>query len=403
MTTGPDHPREPVDEQKTKGEWTLTISLTFRSKDSRGSASRFIPDSPGISRIKIFDRAQREQLDPQLVTGQTIGIDATTLEANAALRSIVRRDTGESYDAFLTRLAEASGIATPTRGELARFDKKRKKKGSNDDWMHPQDPDAKITKMKDGRTHLAHKAEHAIDLDTGAVVSVTVQDADEGDTSTMVETRITAAEQVEAVLPVHAGLGEIVADKGYHSNHTLTELGRLVRADRRIHVDWPRHYHLEPWLVETLVDPRCYHGGCYRTNWVALGATSGRGRMDRHRRRAGVAPKTVLVCRWDKAGRMRDKPLWLLWFLRGAAACPPAAAAHRQVPLATPQACRLARRYAPDRRQRARRTEARLAREPVSVVRVWAAPCGAVVLSSGPYAPESRHPAYSGRSRDQNF
>ena len=107
--------------------------------------------------------------------------------------------------------------------------------------------------------------------------------------------------------------------------------------------------------------------------------------------------------RWDKAGRMRDKPLWLLWFLRGAAACPPAAAAHRQVPLATPQACRLARRYAPDRRQRDRRTEARLAREPVSVVRVWAAPCGAVVLSSGPYAPESRHPAYPGRSRDQNF
>ena len=101
----------------------------------------------------------------------------------------------------------------------------------------------------------------------------------------------------------------------------------------------------------------------------------------------------------DKARRMRDNLLWLLWFLRGAAACPPAAAAHRQVPLATPQACRLARRYAPARRQRDRRTEARLAREPVAVVRVWAAPCGAVVLSSGPYAPESRHPAYPGRSR----
>ena len=101
----------------------------------------------------------------------------------------------------------------------------------------------------------------------------------------------------------------------------------------------------------------------------------------------------VLGCgtRWDKAGRMRDKPLWLLWFLRGAAACPPAAAAHRQVPLATPQACRLARRYAPDRRQRDRRTEARLAREPVSVVRVWAAPFGAVVLSSGPARMRPQH------------
>ena len=88
----------------------------------------------------------------------------------AALRSIVRRDTGESYEAFLTRLAEASGIATPTRADLARVDRKRKKKGSNDDWTHPDDPDARITKMKDGRTHLAHKAEHAVDLETGAVV-----------------------------------------------------------------------------------------------------------------------------------------------------------------------------------------------------------------------------------------
>ena len=97
-----------------------------------------------------------------LVKGKTIGVDATTLEANAALRSIVRRDTGESYEEFLTTLAKASGIETPTRADLARLDRKRKKKGSNDDWTHPHDPDARITKMKDGRTHLAHKAEHAI-------------------------------------------------------------------------------------------------------------------------------------------------------------------------------------------------------------------------------------------------
>jgi hypothetical protein len=118
--------------------------------------------------------------DAKLVKGRTIGIDATRLEANAALRSIVRRDTGESYEEFRTRLAQASGIETPTREDLARLDRKRPKKGSNDDWTHPQDPDAKITKMKNGRTHLAHKAEHAVDLATGAVVPVTVQDADEG-------------------------------------------------------------------------------------------------------------------------------------------------------------------------------------------------------------------------------
>ena len=113
-----------------------------------------------------------------LLKGKTLGIDATTLEANAALRSIVRRDTGESYQEFLTELAKESGIETPTREELARLDRKRKKKGSNKEWMNPHDPDARITKMKDGRTHLAHKAEHAVDLETGAVVAVTLQGAD---------------------------------------------------------------------------------------------------------------------------------------------------------------------------------------------------------------------------------
>ena len=140
-----------------------------------------------------------------LVKGTSIGIDATTLEANAALRSIVRRDTGEAYQAFLTTLAQASGIETPTRAALARFDRTRTKKGSNEDWTHPHDPDATITKMKDGRTHLAHKAEHAVDMDTGAIVGVTVQGADQGDTTTITETLTTTAEQLEAVAAVTEG------------------------------------------------------------------------------------------------------------------------------------------------------------------------------------------------------
>ena len=109
-----------------------------------------------------------------LVDGKTISVDATTLEANAALRSIVRRDTGDSYEEYLNTLAKASGIETPTRKDRAKIDKKRPKKGSNQDWEHPKDPDARITKMKDGRTHLAHKLEHAVDMSTGAVVAVTV-------------------------------------------------------------------------------------------------------------------------------------------------------------------------------------------------------------------------------------
>jgi transposase len=162
--------------------------------------------------------------DADLVKGKTVGIDATTLEANAALRSIVRRDTGEGYQEFLTKLAQASGIETPTRADLARIDRKRKKKGSNDDWTHPHDPDAKITKMKDGRTHLAHKAEHAVDLETGAIVGVTVQNANNGDTTTSRETLIEAAEQVEAVRPDGEGIEEVVGDKGYHSNQSLVDL-----------------------------------------------------------------------------------------------------------------------------------------------------------------------------------
>ena len=166
-----------------------------------------------------------------LIKGKTIGLDATTLEANAAMRSIVRRDTGESYEEFLTQLAKASGIGTPTRADLARLDRKRKKKASNDDWTHPHDPDAKITKMKDGRTHLAHKAEHAIDLDTGAIVGITVQDADEGDTSTMQDTLPEAAKQLDAAGAVTenavAVIEEVVADKGYHSRTSVLDLERL--------------------------------------------------------------------------------------------------------------------------------------------------------------------------------
>jgi transposase len=166
-----------------------------------------------------------------LVKGKTIAIDATTLEANAALRSIVRRDTGESYQDFLTQLAQASGIETPTRADLAKLDRKRKNKGSNEDWTHPHDPDARIAKMKDGRTHLAHKAEHAVDLETGAIVAVTLQQADQGDTTTIQTTLPEAIEQLEAVAVVTDDVvrtgEELVTDKGYHSKQTVLDMQSL--------------------------------------------------------------------------------------------------------------------------------------------------------------------------------
>jgi transposase len=170
-----------------------------------------------------------------LLKGKTLGVDATTLEANAALRSIVRRDTGEGYTEFLTQLARASGIETPTREVLAKLDRKGKGKGSNKEWVNPHDADAKITKMKDGRTHLAHKSEHAADLDTGAVVAVTVQPADTGDTETAYETLNRAAENLREVKDdpkvgdqvVEEFAQEAVGDKGYHSNDVVRDLAEM--------------------------------------------------------------------------------------------------------------------------------------------------------------------------------
>src|SRR5881409_2970268 len=216
--------------------WRAADSLAVRSFVGLGLDAA-APDHSTISRTRrlidvethraVFTWVQECLATAGLLKGRTVAIDATTLEANAAMRSIVRRDTGESYQAFLTRLAETSGIKTPTREALARLDRKRKKKTSNKDWTNPHDPDAKVTKMKDGRTHLAHKAEHAVDLETGAIVAVTLQGADQGDTTTIVETATAAAEQVEdaqADVTEPQPLEEIIADKGYHSNQTMVDL-----------------------------------------------------------------------------------------------------------------------------------------------------------------------------------
>jgi len=198
------------------------------------------PDHSTISRTRRLIDVQTHRAvfgwvlgllaDRGLIQGKRVGIDATTLEANAAMRSIVRRDTGDSYNEFLTGLARASGMETPTREDLARLDRKRKKRTSNKEWKSPVDQDARIAKMKDGRTHLAHKAEHAVDLDTGAVVAVTLQQADKGDTTTLdmtlCEAGVAVAELVEREAELHPeadpkvnvdGIEELVADKGYHS------------------------------------------------------------------------------------------------------------------------------------------------------------------------------------------
>jgi len=225
--------------------------IAWRAADSLGlrkflgiSIDEQTPDHSTISRTrrlidvethrKIFFWILEVLRDQGLVKGKTVGIDATTLEANAAMRSIVRRDTGESYEDFLKGLAKESGIETPTREDLARLDRLRKNKASNADWVNPHDGDARITKMKNGRTHLAHKAEHAVDFSSGAVLAVTLQGADQGDTTTVLETLAQAGENQAELIATEEpsskpkahlqGIEEVVGDKGYHSGETLTTL-----------------------------------------------------------------------------------------------------------------------------------------------------------------------------------
>jgi transposase len=211
--------------------WRTADSLSLR-KFLGYALDEATPDHSTISRTRrvywlethkaVFRWVLRILDEAGLVSGRTVSIDATTLEANAALKSIVRRDNGQSYNDYLKELAKAAGMENPTREQLARLDRKRKKKGSNQEWMSPSDPDARITKMKDGRTHLAHKAEHAVDLTSGALLAVTLQPANEGDTTTIHKTLEEA--QAAAREINDAGVEEVVADKGYHSGAVLKEL-----------------------------------------------------------------------------------------------------------------------------------------------------------------------------------
>ena len=212
--------------------WRVADSLTLR--DFLGlTLSDSTPDHSTISRNRrlidlethqeVFGWVLKVVAENGLLKGKTLGVDATTLEANAAMRNIVRRDNGESYPDFLRHLSEESGEATPTRAELSRQDRNRKGKASNADWKSPQDPDARIAKMKDGATHLAHKAEHAVDLETGAVVAVTIQPADRGDCQSLEETVSEALENLETATGRSESFQELVADRGYHSGAVLTQ------------------------------------------------------------------------------------------------------------------------------------------------------------------------------------
>src|SRR6266850_1065084 len=213
--------------------WRLADSLTLRQFLSIGLDEQ-TPDHVTISRTRRLIGGQTHQqvfawvlerlAQGGLIKGKTIGVDSTTLEANAAMKSIVRRDTGESYTTYLKRLAEVEGVDATDAAALRRMDRKRAKKTSNEDWISPSDAAAEITKLKDGRTALAYKAENAVDMETGAIVAVTTHGGASSDPATVKDTVIEAGlavagliaeKTLEGKYEVHpGGVEEVVAEKG---------------------------------------------------------------------------------------------------------------------------------------------------------------------------------------------
>jgi transposase len=190
----------------------------------------------------------------KLLSGKTVGVDSTTLEANAAMKSIVRRDTGEDWRQYVTGLMQEEGIVpageTPSDEELRRYDKKRKKKVSNEDWVSTTDPEARVTKMKDGTTHLAYKAEHVVDLESQMVLAAEVYSADQADTQTMVDSVMEAQTNL-AEAGSEVQIEEVAADKGFHADATLeladdlafrTYIPEPKRKDDRVWTNKPDSY-----------------------------------------------------------------------------------------------------------------------------------------------------------------
>jgi transposase len=190
--------------------------------------------------------------EKKLLKGKTVAVDSTTLEANAAMKSIVRKDTGEDWNAYLTRLMKEEGLLDdrddddpPTAAELRKFDKSRQdKRVPNDEWQSKTDPDSRITKMKDGTTHLAYKAEHVVDLDTSIITAAEIYHADHSDTQTL-EDSLNAAQTNQREAGSDEQITDVVADKGYHANEQLTALHE--HTEMRTYIPEPEAKHARTW------------------------------------------------------------------------------------------------------------------------------------------------------------
>lgn len=202
----------------------LGLAVTEESPD-HSSLTRIRNRLPLEVHVQVFEQVLKLAAEKQLVRGTTVAVDATMLEASAAMKAIIRRDTGEDWRAYLRRLMQEDGQIgpddRPTDEDLRRFDRRRKDKTvSNEEWVSPTDPESRIAQMKDGTTHLAYKAEHVVDTTTDLILSAEVHPADRGDATTMVDAVMQAQTHLVAA-GVKAVIEEVVADKGYHSAENI--------------------------------------------------------------------------------------------------------------------------------------------------------------------------------------
>lgn len=237
--------------------WRCSDSLSLREFLGL-AATESSPDHSSLTRVRerlpldvheaVFRFVLQIAAAKKLLSGKTVAVDSTTLEANAAMKSIVRHDTGEDWKAYLKRLMQEQGLIEkdhePTDEELRRFDQKRKdKKVSNDEWGSPNDPDSRIAKLKDGRTHLAYKAENVVDLATDLVLAAEIYHANNADTNTLVDSVMAAQLHLREAGLEHS-IDEVAADKGYHAALTLELADGL---NLRTYIPEPQRKHQRTW------------------------------------------------------------------------------------------------------------------------------------------------------------
>jgi transposase len=233
--------------------WRCADSLSLRAF-LRIDLSKGTPDHSSMTNTRkrlpedvfwhVFAFVLKVAVEHKLLKGKTIAVDSTTLEANAAMKSLVRRATNEDWKTYVRRLMKAEGIEDPSDEDVRRFDRTRKKKTSNKDWKSATDPDSRVTRMKDGRTHLAYKAEHAVDLDSGLIVAPVVYRADDADAETLPVTVELAREQLQAAGSPHH-VKEVVGDKGYHKAETIQTLEEVQQV--RSYIAEPKHHRRRRW------------------------------------------------------------------------------------------------------------------------------------------------------------